>query len=121
MIDQYGGAEKRVLIFCEKKVQVDDLSKKLRVQNQPLHGDVAQNRRENAYRNFKSGSLKCIVATNVAARGLDFPQIDLIVQTMPPLNTEEFIHRAGRTGRAGRSGVNLLLFDRTRSHLVRKI
>jgi superfamily II DNA/RNA helicase len=121
MIDQYGGAEKRVLIFCEKKVQVDDLSKKLRVQNQPLHGDVAQNRRENAYRNFKAGSLKCIVATNVAARGLDFPQIDLIVQTMPPLNTEEFIHRAGRTGRAGRSGVNLLLFDRTRSHLVRKI
>ncbi len=65
--------------------------------------------------------LKCIVATNVAARGLDFPHIDLVIQMCPPLNTEEYIHRAGRTGRAGKEGTCLTFYDRTRSRLIPKI
>jgi superfamily II DNA/RNA helicase len=52
-----------------------------------LHGDVPQSRREKAYNSFKSGSLRCIVATNVAARGLDFPSVDLVIQMTPPNKT----------------------------------
>lgn len=102
MVDKYGGIERRVLIFCDRKAEVDDLSRDLSIPNQPLHGDVHQGRRERAYRDFKSGMLKCIVATNVAARGLDFPHVDLVIQMNPPINTEEYIHRSGRTGRAGK-------------------
>ncbi len=52
-----------------------------------MHGDVPQSRREKAYNSFKSGSLRCIVATNVAARGLDFPSVDLVIQMTPPNKT----------------------------------
>lgn len=121
MTDKFGGYEKRILIFCERKSDVDNLSKNLRIQNQPLHGDVPQSRREHAYRNFKSGHLKCIVATNVAARGLDFPHVDLVIQMEPPKNTEEYIHRAGRTGRAGKEGTCLTFFDRRKSGMIQRI
>ena len=82
---------------------------------------MAQGRRERAYNNFKRGSVRCLVATNVAARGLDFPSVDLVIQMTPPINSEEYIHRAGRTGRAGKSGVCLTLFERNRSRLIYKI
>ena len=52
-----------------------------------MHSDIPQSKRERAYRNFKAGTLKCLIATNVAARGLDFPDIDLVIQTEPPNNT----------------------------------
>lgn len=70
--------------------------------NQALHGDVPQSKRENAYRKYKQGQLKILVATNVAARGLDFPDIDLVIQVEPPNNTEPYIHRSGRTARKGK-------------------
>lgn len=54
---------------------------------------------------FKTGKFKCLVATNVASRGLDFPEVDLIIQLQPPKEIDTYIHRAGRTARAGRSGV----------------
>lgn len=52
------------------------------------------------------------MATNVAARGLDFPDIQLVVQTSPPREVESFVHRSGRTGRAGKAGVNILFYTR---------
>ena len=67
-----------------------------------LHGDVKQQDRERIYRDFKSGKVLQIVATNVAARGLDFPEVELVVQVEPPREIESYVHRAGRTGRAGR-------------------
>ena len=75
------------LIFCNKKEEVNELSSKLRqykVENEPLHSEIPQLEREIAYKHFNSGRLKCIVATNVAARGLDFPEIDVIIQAEPP-------------------------------------
>lgn len=121
MIKKYGGEEQRILIFCDRKAEVDKLSRSIRVRNDPLHGDVPQTRRERAYNNFKRGSVRCLVATNVAARGLDFPSVDLVIQMNPPLNTEEYIHRAGRTGRAGKSGTCLTFYDRSKSRLIYKI
>lgn len=65
--------------------------------------------------------MNCIVATNVAARGLDFPSIDLIIQMEPPKNTEDYIHRAGRTGRAGMNGTCITLFHRKKRYMIGKI
>ena len=87
MVNKYGGADKRMLIFCDRKAEVNSLSSELKIYNHPLHGDVPQSRRENAYNSFKNGSLRCIVATNVAARGLDFPSVDLVIQITPPNKT----------------------------------
>jgi ATP-dependent RNA helicase DDX21 len=86
-----------------------------------LHGDIPQKQREVAFKSFKEGKLKCLVATNVAARGLDIPEVDLIVQLEPPKDVETYIHRAGRTGRAGRSGICVTFFTRTQLPLIERI
>lgn len=77
-----------------------------------LHGDINQRDREKIYRDFKSGKILKIVATNVAARGLDFPSIQLVIQADPPNQVETYIHRAGRTGRAGNKGVCVMLIKK---------
>lgn len=76
-----------------------------------LHGDYDQYEREKIFNEFKRGGLACLVATNVAARGLDFPEIDLIIQMQPPNTTDTYIHRSGRTGRVGKSGVCMTLYN----------
>ena len=76
------GNKKKVIIFCETKKDVDRIKnmRKISLKTEVLHGDVKQFMREKVYKNFKYYDLECIIATNVAARGLDFPQIDLIIQ-----------------------------------------
>jgi ATP-dependent RNA helicase DDX21 len=86
-----------------------------------LHGDVRQQEREAVYRDFKAGRITIVVATNVAARGLDFPDIQLVIQTEPPREVESFIHRAGRTGRAGKTGVNVLMHSEKQGYALQKI
>lgn len=86
-----------------------------------LHGDVKQQDRECVYRDFKAGKITIVVATNVAARGLDFPDIQLVIQTEPPREVESFIHRAGRTGRAGKTGVNVLMYSEKQGYALGKI
>lgn len=86
-----------------------------------LHGDVKQQEREGVYRDFKAGRITIVVATNVAARGLDFPDIQLVIQTEPPREVESFIHRAGRTGRAGKTGVNVLMYSGKQDYALGKI
>ena len=63
----------------------------------------------------RNGKRKILVATDVASRGLDIENVGLIIQLAPPRNTEPFIHRAGRTGRAGKKGICITLFDRNRN------
>ena len=70
-----------------------------------LHGDIPQKQREVTFKAFREGNLRCLVATNVAARGLDIPEVDLIVQLSPPKDTDTYVHRSGRTGRAGKFGI----------------
>jgi ATP-dependent RNA helicase DeaD len=69
-----------------------------------LHGDMDQRRRDSVVREFREGSLDVLIATNVAARGLDIPEITHVVNYDVPQNVEEYVHRVGRTGRAGRDG-----------------
>jgi hypothetical protein len=77
----------------------------------PMHGDLSQRNRELNLQAFRDGKARCLVATDVAARGLDIPQCDLVVHYSIPDDTDAFVHRTGRTGRAGRSGQNILLID----------
>ena len=72
---------------------------------QSLHRDIPQKQREITLKGFRNGDVGVLVATNVAARGLDIPEADLVVQRSPPKDVESYIHRSGRTGKAGRTWV----------------
>ena len=76
-----------------------------------LHGDVPQRAREQNIHHFRRGTKRVLIATDIAARGIDIPDVELIIQLSPPENSEQYIHRSGRTGRAGKEGINITLFD----------
>ena len=119
----YGGAHCRTIIFTDTKEEANDimLNGQLKMDMQVLHGDIPQNQREVTFKSFRSGKLKCLVATNVAARGLDIPEVDLIIQLSPPKEIDTYIHRAGRTGRAGKSGVCITFYSRMQKEFLDKI
>ena len=77
----YGGSHSRTIIFVDKKKEANDihLDGNLKVENNVLHGDIPQKQREVIFETFRKGNLKCMIATNVAARGLDIPEVDLII------------------------------------------
>ena len=75
-----------------------------------IHGDMSQAARNQAFEDFKSGAVPLLVATDVAARGLDIPNVELVVNFSFPLTIEDYVHRIGRTGRAGKTGTAITLF-----------
>jgi ATP-dependent RNA helicase DDX21 len=77
---------------------------------QALHGDVGQKQRDATLAAFRAGAFNVLVATDVAARGIDINNVDLVVQFDPPRDVDTYVHRSGRTGRAGKKGVSVLLF-----------
>ncbi len=97
----------RTLIFCNMKVTVDRLVERLRrrgVSAEPIHGDLRQQKRDRVMEDFRAGRLQILIATNVASRGLDIPDVSHVINYDLPQNVEEYIHRVGRTGRAGAEG-----------------
>ncbi|KVI10055.1 cytochrome P450 [Cynara cardunculus var. scolymus] len=106
----------RTIIFTETKDYCSELSGLL-VGARPLHGDIQQSVREATLAGFRSGKFMTLVATNVAARGLDIHDVQLIIQCEPPRDVEDYIHRSGRTGRAGNSGVAITLYEPRRSNI----
>ena len=97
----------RTLVFSRTKRGVDFLARELQgrgVNVGALHGDLDQRRRDRMVRRFRNGELDILIATNVAARGIDIPEITHVVNYDVPDNAEEYVHRTGRTGRAGREG-----------------
>ncbi|ORY01863.1 DEAD-domain-containing protein [Basidiobolus meristosporus CBS 931.73] len=106
------GAGGRVIIFVNTKAEANELAlhDQLKQEAQVLHGDIAQNQREITLKGFRDGKLKCIICTDVAARGLDIPEVDLVINYEPTQDIESYIHRSGRTGRAGRKGVCVTFF-----------
>jgi ATP-dependent RNA helicase DDX21 len=86
-----------------------------------LHGDVGQKQRDATLNAFRAGAFNVLVATDVAARGIDIKDVDLVVQFSPPREVDTYVHRSGRTGRAGQSGVSVLLFDPRQARDIVKI
>lgn len=123
IVQVYGGSHCRCIIFTDMKSEANQvlLEGNLKVDAQVLHGDIPQTQREVTFEAFRNGKLKCLIATNVAARGLDIPQIDLIIQLSPPKEAESYIHRSGRTGRAGKSGVCITFYTREEEGYIRGI
>jgi ATP-dependent RNA helicase DeaD len=97
----------RSLIFRRTKIGVDRLTEQLQragVGARAIHGDLRQGERDRVMADFRSGKLDFLIATNVAARGLDIPDIEHVINYDVPQNPEEYIHRIGRTARAGKTG-----------------
>ena len=95
------------IIFCQTKVETRELAERLRKDGfraEALNGDMSQPSRERTFGRFKRGKTEILVATDVAARGLDVPEISHVVNYSIPMNAEQYIHRIGRTGRMGKKG-----------------
>lgn len=103
----YEDDDARALIFVERKESADELLAALMKKGYPcdaIHGTKDQQDRASAYQDFKSGALPILIATSVAARGLDVAQLKLVINWDAPNHGEDMVHRVGRTGRAGRDG-----------------
>ena len=107
LIDNLEKSEGSFIIFMKTKHATERLALKLRGSGHTadaIHGDLRQRNREQVIRGFRDGKHRILVATDVAARGLDIPHIEYVVNYDLPMNPEDYIHRIGRTGRAGKEG-----------------
>lgn len=105
-----GDDVRKVLIFCRTKRGADKLSKQLyerKFRVGAIHGDKTQNKRLDVLQKFKKNTINILVATDVAARGLDIPNVTHVINYDEPENYKDYIHRIGRTGRAGKKGKSL--------------
>ena len=104
-----------VLIFCNTKKSVDFVRKHLRKQDfsaDSLHGDMTQQARDRVMNKFRNGNISILVATDVAARGLDIDGVDVVINYDVPQNNDDYIHRIGRTARAGKTGFAFTLVSK---------
>ncbi|WP_071797895.1 DEAD/DEAH box helicase [Natronohydrobacter thiooxidans] len=102
-----GDKIENAVIFCNRKVDVDILAKSLakyKLDAAPIHGDLDQSMRTRTLEKFRAGELRLLIASDVAARGLDVPSVSHVFNFDLPSHPEDYVHRIGRTGRAGRSG-----------------
>lgn len=114
----------RSLIFCNTKHYVDEITENLQELGysvDKIHGDMRQVSRLNVLKRFSQGRLKILVATDVAARGIDVDDVDIVFNYDVPDNEEYYVHRIGRTGRAGKSGLSLTLARSRDQFKLRKI
>ncbi|XP_007167837.2 nucleolar RNA helicase 2 [Balaenoptera acutorostrata] len=123
VIRVYSGYQGRTIIFCETKKEAQELSQNVSIRQdaQSLHGDIPQKQREITLKGFRNGDFGVLVATNVAARGLDIPEVDLVVQSSPPKDVESYIHRSGRTGRAGRTGICICFYQHKEEYQLAQV
>ncbi|KAJ6808158.1 putative DEAD-box ATP-dependent RNA helicase 37 [Iris pallida] len=118
------GKQALTLVFVETKKGADSLEHWLCMNGFPattIHGDRTQQEREYALRSFKSGQTPILVATDVAARGLDIPHVAHVVNFDLPNDIDDYVHRIGRTGRAGKSGLATAFFNEGNSSLARPL
>jgi len=115
---------KKSIIFCRTKKEVDRLSTFLVSQGfmaKGLHGDMEQRQREEAIRAFKSSKLEILIATDVAARGLDVNDVTHVFNYHLPFDSESYVHRIGRTGRAGKEGIAISIVTPHEFRMLQKI
>jgi len=112
------------IVFCSTKRMVDMLAHKLRAYGylaDGIHGDLTQAARDKVMAKVRTGKLKILVATDVAARGLDIQDVTHVVNYDVPENPEDYVHRIGRTARAGKTGKAITFVTKEERHLVRAI
>ena len=114
----------QVLVFTRTKAQADSLVKELIKDGLPssaIHGDKSQGARDKGLTQFKEGKVRVLVATDVAARGIDINTLDYVINAQLPYVAEDYIHRIGRTGRAGRSGKAISLVSQDEQWLLEEL
>ena len=128
LVKELGAADDLTLVFVRTKRGADRLARALSRRGIPagaLHGDMSQSAREKSLARFESGQFAALVATDVAARGLDLDRITHVINYDPPAEHTSYVHRTGRTGRAGRSGkaITFVLPDQQAetSHVARRL
>jgi len=112
LIAREGAGCKNAIIFCNRKTEVDTVAKSMKshgLDAAPIHGDLDQSKRMETLAGFRDGSLRFLVASDVAARGLDIPAVSHVFNYDVPGHAEDYVHRIGRTGRAGLSGTALMI------------
>lgn len=112
LIDSEGEKCTNAIIFCNRKTDVDIVAKSLKKYGydaSPIHGDLDQSHRTRTLDGFRDGSLRFLVASDVAARGLDVPSVSHVFNFDVPSHAEDYVHRIGRTGRAGRDGSAMMI------------
>jgi len=113
LVEQLGRERKLALVFVRTKHGADRLARKLKRDHDlhaaVMHGNISQNARERALWQFESGRVSTLIATDVAARGLDVDEITHVINFDPPHTDDDYVHRIGRTGRAGRTGTGVTL------------
>ena len=115
MIDREGESLTNAIIFCNRKTDVDICAKSLKKYGYDaaaIHGDLDQAQRTRTLDGFRGGELRILVASDVAARGLDVPSVSHVFNYDVPGHAEDYVHRIGRTGRAGRSGKAITICEK---------
>lgn len=114
----------QVLIFSRKKQTADQIAQNILaagIEAKAFHGDLGQGAREQVLNDFKQGKIKVLVATDVAARGLDIVELKVVVNYEIPFVAEDFVHRIGRTGRAGNTGTAITLYSEDDALLLEEV
>ncbi len=122
VIDMAG--PKSALVFCRTRLEVDEVTAMLNGRGhraEAIHGGMSQVQRDRVMNAFKSGQAELLVATDVAARGLDIPHVSHVINYDLPSSAEVYVHRIGRTGRAGREGAAITILDPREQRLLRSI
>ena len=112
------------IVFCRTRTEVDELSETLNSRGyraEALHGGLSQEQRDRVMKRFRAGTTDLLVATDVAARGLDIPHVSHVINYDVPCAPDSYVHRIGRTGRAGREGVAITLAEPREHRLLRNI
>jgi ATP-dependent RNA helicase DeaD len=116
--------DSRCLLFVKRRVDAANISEMLAADGfsaLPLSGDLPQAQRTRTLNAFRKGTIQILVATDVAARGIDVPDIGSVIHVTPPTDSDTYTHRSGRTGRAGRKGRSLLLVSPAEQQRVKRI
>ena len=120
ILNKYKGTRDRILVFALYKKEAERLEYSLKREGYDvcsIHGNKQQAARTAALSDFKDGRCPLMVATDVAARGLDIPNVEVVLNYTFPLTIEDYVHRIGRTGRAGKKGISYTFFQPTdKSH-----
>ena len=113
-----------IIIFTDTKKGADNLSYflySMKFRSCAIHGNKKQFQRQSAIQNFTNGHIPILIATDVASRGLDFPNVNYVINYDLPKNLEDYIHRIGRTGRMGQQGTAISLINETNKPIIRKL